>query len=54
MHSVQALVAQRKEISAGAREERLQKRYFYTRTARRLEEEGSVRINQPATGTKQA
>ena len=41
MHSDNTLVAQRKKISSGARGERLLKRYFYARTARRHEDEGA-------------
>ena len=37
VHSDQVLVAQRKEISSGAREERPLELYFYARTARRHE-----------------
>ena len=47
MHSDNALAAQRNEISSGARGERLLKRYFYARTARRHEDEG-VSEDKPA------
>ena len=46
MHSGHAIAAQRKEISSGARVERLVKRYFYARTARRHED---VSEDKPAS-----
>ena len=48
MHSDNALAAQRNEISSGARGERLLKRYFYARTARRHEDDG-VSEDKPAS-----
>ena len=49
MHSGHALVAQRNEISSGARGERPLERYFYARTARRHEEKEGSSEDKPAS-----